>query len=107
MRVWLDDLRDKPGEFDVHVRTAHKAIELLRTGEVVEISLDHDLGDEVNGTGYDVASWIEEQAFHGNLPKLKWHIHSQNNVGAERMLAALQNADRFWSDNLPEANGNG
>jgi len=93
-----------PEEFDVHVRTADEAIELLRSGRVIEISLDHDLGEEVNGTGYDVALWIEEHAFYGDLPKLKWHIHSQNNVGAERMLTALQNADRFWSDRFAGTN---
>jgi hypothetical protein len=43
MRVWLDDVRDAPDGW-VHVQTPEEAIELLRSGKVKEISLDHDLG---------------------------------------------------------------
>ena len=37
-----------------------EAIKLLKTGQVEEISLDHDLGDAERGTGYDVVLWIED-----------------------------------------------
>ncbi|MDE1348062.1 cyclic-phosphate processing receiver domain-containing protein [Vibrio aestuarianus] len=37
-----------------------EAIALLKQGTVTEISLDHDLGDDEHGTGYDVVLWIEE-----------------------------------------------
>ena len=59
MRVYLDDEREIP-EGWVRVYWPNEAIELLKTGEVVEISLDHDLGDDERGTGYDVVLWIEE-----------------------------------------------
>ena len=55
----MDDKRDTP-EGWVRVYWPHEAIELLKTGAVEEISLDHDLGDDDNGTGYDVVTWIEE-----------------------------------------------
>ncbi len=97
MKLWLDDVREMPPGYDVHVRTARDAIDFLESGGVTDISLDHDLGDEENGTGYDVAKWIEEQAFYHKLPKLIWRIHSQNSVGVKNMLAALVNADRFWA----------
>jgi hypothetical protein len=29
MKVWLDDLRDMPAAFDIHVRTAAEAFRLL------------------------------------------------------------------------------
>ncbi|MEG0002755.1 cyclic-phosphate processing receiver domain-containing protein [Comamonas sp.] len=35
-------------------------IRLLETGAVNEIRLDHDLGNESRGTGYDMILWIEE-----------------------------------------------
>jgi hypothetical protein len=35
----------------------------LKENKVEEISLDHDLGDDQKGTGYDVLLWIEEQVF--------------------------------------------
>jgi hypothetical protein len=46
VKVWLDDEREAP-EGWVHVRTPEEAIELLRAGEVEELSLDHDLGLDV------------------------------------------------------------
>jgi hypothetical protein len=71
-----------PPAFDVHVHTAQEAIELLEKTTVKRISLDHDLGDEQNGTGYQVAKWIESRAFAWSqgdpdgLPPLEWSIHS-------------------------------
>jgi hypothetical protein len=92
-----------PAGFDIHARTAGEAIALLQQGVVTLISLARDLGDPENGTGYEVARWIEEQAFRwsqgesGGLQPLEWRIHSQNPVGLQNMVLALQNAFRFWS----------
>jgi hypothetical protein len=103
MRIWLDDVREMPDGFDHHVRTAAEAIQLLGGGGAGVISLDHDLGDEPNGTGYDVAKWIEQMAFawsqgdSDGLPPLQWAVHSQNPVGVGNMIQALRNADRFWA----------
>ena len=100
MKIWLDDIRVKPDETWTHMFTAQEAIEALKTGEVDEISLDHDLGldtpENIYGTGYDVAVWIEEAAFNRFIPRLTWHIHSQNCVGVKKMRIALENADTFW-----------
>ncbi|CCB89098.1 cyclic-phosphate processing receiver domain-containing protein [Simkania negevensis] len=102
MRVFLDDElealeRKKLARgFDTWVTTAAEAIELISTGKVSEVSLDHDLGPEEVGSGYDVAKFIEEKAFLNEIPRLKWHVHSANPVGRKRMTAALTNADRFW-----------
>jgi len=102
MRVWLDDLRTPSAGFDIHARTADEAIALFKGGNVSLISLDHDLGEPANGTGYEVARWIEEHAFRWSqgepdgLPPLAWRIHSQNPVGLQNMTRALQNATRFW-----------
>lgn len=103
MNVWLDDVRPMPPGFDVQVRTAAEAIALLQRGDVRLVSLDHDLGDAANGTGYEVARWIEEHAFRwvqgdeDGLPPLEWRIHSQNPVGLHNMLQALRKATRFWT----------
>jgi hypothetical protein len=97
MRVWLDDVRPIPAQgFTVHVKTAAEAISLLASGQVEAISLDHDLGPPEAGTGYEVAKYIEEQAYHGKLPKLVWTIHSANTVGRKNMEAALGRAEQFW-----------
>ena len=60
MKVFLDDVRAAPAEW-ILVKWPNEAIRFLKSGKVSEISLDHDLGDDERGTGYDVLLWIEEQ----------------------------------------------
>lgn len=97
-RVWLDDQRPMPEGYDTHVYTATEAINLLKSGAVTAISLDHDLGGPENGTGYDVAKWIEQAAYSG-APRIEWQLHSSNPSGRANMRAALEQAEKFWSEN--------
>jgi hypothetical protein len=94
LRVWLDDdlmYRAAPDGW-VHVQTAWEAIKLLDSGHVVELSLDHDLGDDqVNGRGIDVINWLgEQQEVHGRLlwPR-EITIHSANAYGRDAMRRAI------------------
>jgi hypothetical protein len=93
MRVWLDDMRDAP-EGWVHVRSPDEAITLLSTGEVIELSLDHDLGlftEEREDTGYDVLAWLERQVADGRLhPPGTITVHSANPVARRRMSQAIK-----------------
>lgn len=95
LRMWLDDERLMPEGFDIHARTAEKAMEYLKSGVVSLVSLDHDLGDG-NGTGYDVAKYIEESAFNGELPRMEVRVHSANPVGRMNIIRCIDNANRFW-----------
>jgi len=98
MKIWLDDMRPKPPEFDVHCFTAHEAIALIKTKLVSKISLDHDLGNDLTcGTGHDVAKYIEMAAYHDEIPRLKWFLHTANPVGRRNMKDCLEAADIFWS----------
>jgi hypothetical protein len=103
LRVWLDDQRPMPTDYDRHVTTAPEAIALLATGQVASISLDHDLGPPEAGTGYDVACWMEQAAHEGIIPAVQWRLHTDNPVGRERMRAAFLNADRFWLSHSSDA----
>ncbi len=89
MKVYLDDERTTP---DGWVRTwwPDEVIALLKTGQVSELSLDHDLGDDERGTGYDVILWIEEAvALHGFVPP-RIHVHSANSSAALKMQAGVR-----------------
>lgn len=108
MRLFLDDVRepsfiDWAGNDIVVCRTATEAIETLKAGGITEASLDHDLGGMLieegrDGlSGYAVACWIEEQAYTGNLKQFVVKSHSQNPNGRDRIEAAIQSAERFWS----------
>ena len=101
MKLWLDDIRPMPFDYDVHVKTVRYAIELLKTRLITEISLDNDLGsvshdDSPTGEGRHVANYIEWAAYKGLLPKLVWHIHTSNPVAQEAMETALKRADIYW-----------
>lgn len=88
MKVFLDDERATP-EGWVRVYWPDEAVALLQTGQVTEISLDHDLGDDARGTGYDVVLWIEEAVrLRGFVPP-RMQVHSANPAARVRMLAGI------------------
>lgn len=89
MKVFLDDVRQPPPGW-TPVRWPKEAIALLQGGNVAELSLDHDLGDDARGTGYDVLLWIEEAvATRSFLPPVMG-VHSANPAGRRRMEQAIQ-----------------
>ena len=85
----------------IWVKTAEAAINRLKSGNVRSISFDHDLG--TMATGYDVAKWIEERAFQGEIARLEWSVHSMNVEGAKAIRAAMRNAEQFWTANEAES----
>ena len=96
LRVWLDDLLDDraaPSGW-VHVTTAHAATALIDHGDVVELSLDHDLGDDdVAGKGVHVLDHIAEQqvvAGRDLWPRDGITIHSANAAGRDQMVRAIE-----------------
>ena len=94
MKVYLDDIRKPPTGWKL-VKWPNEAIKLLKTGKVEEISLDHDLGDDERGTGYDVVLWIEKQVVTKkfNPPKIK--VHSANVSARKKMELGIKSIERF------------
>lgn len=98
IKLWLDDLRPMPPEFDMWAKNVDEAKAILNQGDVEFISFDNDLAEEQEGR--HLASWIEEKAFNGNIPPMDWQVHSANPIGAKAISQAMQNAERFWNENL-------
>ena len=98
MRVWLDDRREAP-EGWVRVRTPEEAIELLRSGGVEALSLDHDLGLDIGArerTGYDVLLRLEREVAAGRArPPAVMSVHSVNVGAVERMELAVESIRRL------------
>jgi hypothetical protein len=94
MKIFLDDIRIEPEDW-VRVKTAQEAIDLLRSNKVSEISLDHDLGDDKNGTGYDVILWIEQEVYQNNYIPPIIKVHSANVPARKKMEAGIKNILRF------------
>jgi len=96
MKLWIDDVRPKPDDFDLEAKTFAHAIKLLRKYKVTFISFDHDLGEEKSG--YDIARWIEEKAFNNEISKINWQVHSANPIGRDRIILAMKNAEKYWKN---------
>ncbi len=102
-KVWLDDMRKEPiGWFRAH--NYDECLELLQRGDVIELSLDHDLADihyamhertdyscpdpyaGSEKTGYHVVLWMCEN----NVWPPVIRIHSMSTVGRQRMEATIR-----------------
>jgi len=78
--MWLDDMRPAPRGW-TRAHDADQAKQLLMSGDVVESSLDHDLGlGEPDGT--DLVTWMIENDV---WPPVRPCVHSANPAGAARM----------------------
>jgi hypothetical protein len=92
MKFFLDDERATPVDW-VLVYWPDESVALLQTGQVTEISLHHDLGDDARGTGYDVVLWIEEAVrLLGFIPP-RMHVYSANLAARVRMLAGIESIE--------------
>lgn len=107
MRVWLDDERLAPKGWERCYWPAD-VIALLASGVVAEVSLDHDLGDDSHGTGYDVLLWIEREVITNNFKPPIIHIHTANPTAYLRMVAARASITRhaLHSDQSPSGSPN-
>ncbi len=98
IKLYLDDEREAP-EGWIRVYWPDEAIEILKTGNVERISLDHDLGDDLHGTGYDVLLWIEEQVIINKFQPPKIKIHTANSSAREKMEAGVRSIKKYLSEN--------
>lgn len=95
MKVFLDDERPVPDGW-VLARWPDEVIELLRTGTVTHLSLDHDLGDDERGTGYDVVLWIEEAVATQGFEPPQITVHSANASARFKMRAGIEAIRAYW-----------
>ena len=88
MKIYLDDIREAPDGW----KRAYWPDEVtfaLGTQNVTHISLDHDLGDDTRGTGYDVILWIEEAIVLREFNPPEILIHTANPAARTRMEAGV------------------
>lgn len=102
IKIWVDDEREMPDDYDYQSFTVDSAISLIKKGyhfnDILEVSLDHDAGDYVWGGGdyiqilnilefksHEDASWKD---YIKN--KVTFHLHTANPVGRENMRRIIQ-----------------
>jgi hypothetical protein len=84
MKIYLDDERKTPDGW-VRCYWPQEVIELLKNNEVEVVSLDHDLGNDEKGTGYDIILWIEQEVFLCGYQPPKIVVHSANSSAKQKM----------------------
>ncbi|WP_081852263.1 cyclic-phosphate processing receiver domain-containing protein [Aeromonas dhakensis] len=94
MKLYLDDERETPAGC-VRVFWPDEAIAWLKTGAVTEISLDHDLGDDNRGTGYDVILWIEKEVMTNHFIPPLIRVHSANVSARSKMELGIMAINHF------------
>lgn len=99
IKVYLDDERHTPDGW-VRVYWPDEAIALLEGDTVAEISLDHDLGDDDRGTGYDVVLWIEEAVITRGFIPPKISVHSANSSACHKMELGIKTIYAHFKGNL-------
>lgn len=102
MRVFLDDERETPAGW-TRAYWPDDVIALLQTEKVEELSLDHDLGDDARGTGYDVVLWIEEAVALRSFVPPRMHVHSANTSARDKMRLGIEAIERLAAKNRPGA----
>lgn len=98
MKVYLDDERTTPDGW-TRVYWPDEAIELLKSGEVTHVSLDHDLGDDERGTGYDVVLWIEEMVATQGFKPPEMAVHSANSSARDKMERGIETIKKLAERN--------
>jgi hypothetical protein len=93
MKVFLDDERATP-EGWIRAYWPAEAIALLQSGKVTHISLDHDLGDDARGTGYDVVLWIEEAVMTRGFQPPQMAVHSANASARQKMEMGIRSIEQ-------------
>ena len=97
MRIWVDDMRPMPKEYDVRCRNVWETIgcisEVTARGEKIElISLDHDAGAEyVYGGDYiQILYYLDWLRVEKRIEVCtNFHIHTANPVGVRNMRSII------------------
>jgi uncharacterized protein (DUF2147 family) len=97
MKIYLDDERQTP-EGWTRCFWPNEVIELLKNNKVTHVSLDHDLGDDKRGTGYDVLTWVEEQVHTRNYYPPLLSVHSANPALRNRKILGMEILDGLRYD---------
>lgn len=94
IKIYLDDERKAPPGY-IQARWPDEVIKMLKKREVDEISLDHDLGDDTKGTGYDVILWIEKAVVEKDFEPPKIKVHSANTSARRKMEAGIKQIEKL------------
>ena len=96
INVFLDDCREQPDNF-ILARDTTECRWLLLNNKVNILSLDHDLGDINEETGYDLCKWLVTIGNDNpNIYPKQIYLHTANGVGRDNMYQLLNRYKPDW-----------
>jgi hypothetical protein len=81
VKLFVDDLRDPPEGWEV-ARTSREAVALLKSGQVTELSLEHDFHKHDFHSGNTTRPIVIWMIIHDVWPEIV-RCHTTNPVGRE------------------------
>lgn len=100
MKIWVDDIRECPDDYDYWFKSTNETIKFLRDRQkyglecMIEVlNLDHDAGDyaKYGGDYIKILEWMENVRFECPI-----RIHSMNPVGRENMRRVIR--ENGWKE---------
>ena len=92
MKLWLDDVRPSPFDYEYTALSVNAAKMMIESAEELGVKLelidcDHDLGEysKYGGDGVRLLDWLEETGRDYPI-----RIHSKNPVGVENMRRIIR-----------------
>ena len=101
MKIFIDDVREAPPNFDVTLRSSQEAILWMTVNGIPDhISFDHDLGGD--DTAMRIVHWmidVDLESEYDLIPNnFTFQVHSANPVGAENIAKTLQGYLKFRNE---------
>ena len=102
IKIWVDDEREMPEDYNIWEITVWDTIDLLETCYrhwiSVKLSLDHDAGVHAANCGdyIKILDWLEKKSNESESwkqfieNKMTFHLHTANPVGRENMRRIIQ-----------------
>lgn len=94
IKIWVDDIRPKPSEFQIRFKSVHDTLCFLRgmlvnksIDDIEMMSLDHDAGEyyEDGGDYINILDWMAEHDV-----KIPCYLHTGNPVGRDNMRRLMK-----------------
>ncbi len=106
MKLWIDDIRDAPDDSWTEIRKVQPGMEFINHfgDQITHISIDHDIENRPDDETFMPLCWYITILVAGSRIKkgFEWkpqvRVHSDNPVGAKRMVDVFQagGIDAAW-----------
>lgn len=104
MKIFLDDERKAPAGW-IQTRTVEETIEILKSQQVSDLSLDNDLGIGYS-EGYEVLDWLEEWVYNNpTFPIPNIRVHTSNPTRRYYMNGIIRKLYTIRDAQIPSTNG--